>query len=334
MERTAESLARGRLFGLGRHLRDSAGKVRRFYRRTRAEFRYRWPVYDVWRRVRNTEPRRLYRLEAARMAPREIEETVIRQLRETGISMVQLDDLLPGRKFSEIQRWAAAQLQVPAARERIAAVEGGARPKVKGDKYYIVRPLGDTPVFAVDDAVIGATLSDPILRVVCGYLGMFARLVALDLWYNVPMEGPDVFSQRWHRDPEDRALIKTFLYLRDVGESNGAFCYVPGTHNAGPLRQRIGRYNYPDDGVIEERFPSSARLVCTGRAGTLVFCDTTGFHRGGHATAGARFVFNAVYTTNGSEPLTRAVSQFSLKGSRSDLQSPAARYAVGLVRDA
>jgi hypothetical protein len=162
---------------------------------------------------------------------------------------------------------------------------------------------------------------------------MFCRLAALDLWYNVATDGPDVFSQRWHRDPEDRALIKTFLYIRDVDETNGPFCYIPGTHNVGPFGQKIGRLNYPKDGVIERKFPLEKRRICIGKAGTLIFCNTTGFHKGGHPTAGARFLLNSVYTTNSSHPLARGVGQFFLNGSRNHFQTPAANYAVGLLGD-
>ena len=267
------------------------------------------------------------------MSPSQIEASVIHELQETGIAVVQLTDIVPHVIFSDIQAWAEAQLQSPETQERITNIEDGGRPRAKGGKYYIVKPLGDVPVVEVEAAVMGASLSEPILRIVCGYLGMFSRLAAVDLWLNVATPGPDEFSQKWHRDPEDRAIIKTFLYLRDVDEANGPFCYVPGTHRPGPIGQKIGRYNYPDDGVVEKRFPPALRKVCTGKAGTLVFCDTTGFHKGGHPTAGARFVFNAVYTTNGAEPLAKGQRLFHLKGARSSLKSPAARYAVGLLGD-
>jgi hypothetical protein len=160
---------------------------------------------------------------------------------------------------------------------------------------------------------------------------MFCRLTALDLWYNVATEGPDLYSQRWHRDPDDRVILKTFLYLRDVDEDNGPFCYIPGTHRAGPLRQKIGRLNYPKPGVVERKFSPSRRQVCTGKAGTLVFCDTTGFHKGGHPKRGARLLFNAVYTSNASHSIRRGAGQFFLKKPVRAIQYPAASFAIALI---
>jgi hypothetical protein len=296
-----------------------------------AYYRYRFHglMFDAWRYFVNGESRKLYRLDKERMAPSPLERKVIRELEKTGISMVHLSDLMPGQMLSQIQEWAEAKLRAPEVQERIKVVESGGQPVAKSGKFYIVKPIGDYPVVDIRDPVMDISLSESILRIVCGYLGMFSRLAAIDLWYNVAIDGPDVFSQRWHRDPEDRVIVKTFLYLRDVDETDGPFCYVPGTHKPGALRQKIGRLNYPSDGVIERKFPPHRRRMCTGKAGTLIFCDTTGFHKGGHPTAGARFLLNSVYTSNASEPISTGFRQFSLKGAGSHLKSPAAGYAIG-----
>jgi len=312
-------------------VRSLARKFREAYYR----YRFRGLMFDCWRYFRNRESRTLYRRAKARMAPSSLEQRVIRELKETGISVVQLSDLLPGQTISKIQEWAEALLRAPDIKERIRILENGVRPAARSnwDKFYIVKPLGDSPVFDIRDDVLEMVLSEPILRIVCGYLGMFSRLAYMNLWYNVATDGPDEFSQRWHRDPEDRSIIKTFLYLRDVDETNGPFCYVPGTHTASAFTQRIGVPNYPDDGVVEKRFPSGLRQVCTGKAGTLIFCDTTGFHKGGHPTAGARFLFNTVYLPNSSEPIAKKHRFYSVKGMCNDLQHPAARYAVSHLVD-
>jgi hypothetical protein len=128
-------------------------------------------------------------------------------------------------------------------------------------------------------------------------------------------------------------MVKTFLYLRDVDVTNGPFCYVPGSHNGGRFKrfypQQPDAYNYPNDGIVEKRFPANLRQVCTGKAGTLIFCDTTGFHKGGHPTLGARLLFHGFYTTNAGKPIITKEKKYSLKIPGINSLSPAARYAIG-----
>ncbi len=275
------------------------------------------------------------------MTPTQVEQRVIQELKDNGISIIKLSEILPAEIFTEISQWAEGLLQEPETKRRIREIEKGVRPDSKSDKFFIVRPLGDMPSVSIEDRIVQVALSDPIMRIVCGYLGMFSRVAALDLWYNVATPGPDYKSQRWHRDPEDTRIVKTFLYLRDVAETNGPFCYIPGSHNGGPFRevypQRVALGVYPKDGAVDARFPPNLRKVCTGEAGTFVLCDTTGFHRGGHPIEGGRLVFNAVYTTNAAAPMIAKSKQFSIRAPHSQLAqlplllSPAASYAIGHI---
>ena len=49
-----------------------------------------------------------------------------------------------------------------------------------------------------------------------------------DLWYSLaqPEATERVASQLWHRDFDDKHLLKAFLYLRDVDEGAGPFEYI------------------------------------------------------------------------------------------------------------
>jgi hypothetical protein len=298
---------------------------------------FRWPIYDLSRYFINREPKKIYRRERTRMAPNSVEKKIIQELREDGISIIQLSDLFPPQTFIEIRQWAEGLIREPKVQERIKTIKEGARPDSKAGKFYVVRPLGDFPVVDLEDAVMKMSLSDSVLRIICGYLGMLGRLAAIDLWYNMPTNGPDIKSQLWHRDPEDRRIVKAFLYLRDVDETNGPFCYIPRTHNGGPFKniypQKVAGGTYPKGDILDKTFPPDQRQICTGKAGTLIFCDTTGFHRGGNPTSGARFLFNAVYTTNAAAPIIVKSRQYSLGESRGNRLSPAAGYAIGHLED-
>jgi hypothetical protein len=189
--------------------------------------------------------------------------------------------------------------------------------------------LGNTPKFEWGDKFLEFTLSEPITRIVCSYLGMFCKVVDIDLWGNVPTPVAKIYSQRWHRDPEDRRLVKVFLYLRDVDARTGPFCYIPGSHNGGPygrvFPQKVPDSVYPADGEVEQRFSENQMLTCTGKAGTLIFCDTSGLHRGGHATDRLRLLLTSAYTTHAGLDAQRYV----VSGLKGEHLSLARQYALG-----
>ena len=57
---------------------------------------------------------------------------------------------------------------------------------------------------------------------------------------------------------------------------------------------------YPPTGDIERLIPPADIQTCFGRPGALIFCDTTGFHRGGYSTAQDRIMFTAAYSAKWS----------------------------------
>ena len=264
-----------------------------------------------------------------------LEQKVARELKQNGISVVHFNDLLPAYHFSELQKLAEGLVQKAAIQETIKAIEAGARPDAISGKFYLVRPWGNRPVLDVNDKFLKVCLSDPILRIVCCYFGMFSRLVDIGLWYNVVTDGSDVFSQRWHRDNEDRQIVKIFLYLRDVDHTNGPFCYIPKTHNAGPYKrifpQTIELSMYPPEGAVEKAFATIQKQVCIGKAGTIIFADTTGFHKGGHPKFGGRLLLNAYYATNGSLPVVTSEKRYSIVRSDRRVFDSAAKYAISHV---
>ena len=102
---------------------------------------------------------------------------------------------------------------------------------------------------------------------------MWSKLEYVDVWYSVPQPeaAERISSQRWHRDYNDKHLLKVFLYLVDVDESMGPFQFVAGSQPGGPYGdawgwQPLGQ-NYPTEEELESRIPASAVQTFTGPAG-------------------------------------------------------------------
>lgn len=200
--------------------------------------------------------------------------------------------------------------------------------KRKGKQVYITT-IYRAHTFVPNDFVSDYLGSEQYAALAARYMGMVPRFVGNSFWHTYP--GPTeerMASQLWHRDYNDRLLVKVFLYLNDVAEENGPFEYFAGTHGRGPLGRTFNRTGddgirvYPDDKEIQEflkpiplvklhevepqnrtgsRAPwagKPSRVLCTGPAGSLIFADTFGLHRGGYVQEGHRNLIMTTFSTN------------------------------------
>ncbi len=148
-----------------------------------------------------------------------------------------------------------------------------------------------------------------------GFYGLHARLVSA----NIVQTRIDAAPQRnrrgsegWHRDPEDSLVLKAFIYLNDVLEiGHGPFQYIPASRPGGryePLLPRFGRGVYdktyktrPDWDQVEREVDPEDVVTVLGKAGTVFFCNTSGFHRGGYCLTQDRYMCAYVYQRPGSQ---------------------------------
>lgn len=256
------------------------------------------------------------RFEASRPELDVRQQEVFGGLEEKGLSIIPLNDFFPD---ADEDRWSELRSRgdefvewVEAERERRlakAAKKGKKKGLGKGD--YIMRLLGkDVPTLPADDPWLRLGISDRMLDVVNSYFGLWSKLTYVDLWYTPPAEpGVErVSSQRWHRDYNDARLVKVFVYLRDVEEDTGPLEFVMGSTpngeygNVWPWRP-VSNDLYPPQEEFEQRIPKAAQVALTAPEGSMIFCNTSGFHRGGYATGTSPRVM-AVY--NYSSPASLA----------------------------
>ena len=178
--------------------------------------------------------------------------------------------------------------------------------RVRAGKEFVVRLLSYDVELGLDNPWFAACASHRMLDIANTYLDLWSKLEYVDMWYSVPQpaDADRIASQRWHRDFNDKHLLKAFLYLVDVDEGTGPFEYVPGSAPGGryadawPWRP-LGE-NYPPDGELEKRIPADGIRSFTAPKGTIVFCNTSGFHRGGFATERPRVLATVTYSSPAS----------------------------------
>ena len=97
------------------------------------------------------------------------------------------------------------------------------------------------------------------------YVGMWSELEYVDVWYSVPQPeaAERISSQRWHRDYNDKHLLKVFLYLVDVDESMGPVPVRRRQPAGRTVRGRVGlaapRPELPDRGRARGPHPRLGR---------------------------------------------------------------------------
>jgi phytanoyl-CoA dioxygenase PhyH len=251
-------------------------------------------TYEVHDRLL-TNPRSRRRFESVSPHLNEAQRAAVEELRSEGISIVPFTDLFPAAHWPEL---AADASRFTREMERLVEGDGrrlGSEEKPFGRRY-------ERGGLTLDNPWLRLAASSRMLDIVNSYLGMWSKLSHADQWYSPPLgPGADrVGSMRWHRDYNDQHLVKVFVYLGDVDEETGPLQYVPGSAGNGPY---AGEWPwkplselYPTQEELERRLPGSAVRTLFGPEGTMIFCNTSGFHRGGHVTRKPRklWVFHYV----------------------------------------
>lgn len=152
---------------------------------------------------------------------------------------------------------------------------------------------------------------DPLLRFFCSSeiigiagrcLGFYPKLRRIAFFLNQHEEGLSGLGnveKHFHRDSHDFRVLKFFVYLGDTNESNGPLIYIPRTHFSGSKRGLVCRLpNYISTQEMERHVPSESWRVATGPAGTAIFAETSGIHRGGRTQKGYRLMLVAEYSSH------------------------------------
>jgi hypothetical protein len=259
----------------------------------------------------------------------DVQQRIVSELGTDGYSLLTFDELFP-----ESDSWNEIESQSDRFASDTQSALAGDREglRVRAGKEFVVRLHSYDVELGLDDPWFRACASHRMLDLANTYLGLWSKLEYVDMWYSVPQpeEAARIASQRWHRDFNDKHLLKAFLYLVDVDEGTGPFQYVPGSAPGGrygdawPWRP-LGE-NYPPEAELESRIPGDAVRTFTGPKGTLLFCNTAGFHRGGFATTAPRVLATATFSSPAS---LAALSErsYSFTGSLEDLD-PATQFAL------
>jgi ectoine hydroxylase-related dioxygenase (phytanoyl-CoA dioxygenase family) len=274
----------------------------------------------------NRKSRALYESERPQLD--DVQRRILADVEAEGYATVAFTELFGDEQWQELE----------AMRDRFVAeteadlAKGGDNVRVRAGKEFVVRLHSYDVQLSLDDPWFRTAASHRLLDLANAYLEMWSKLEYVDVWYSVPQpaDATRISSQRWHRDYNDQHLLKVFLYLVDVDETMGPFQYVPGSQPGGQYAdawpwEPLGK-NYPTEEELEALIPSSSVRAFTAPKGTLIFCNTAGFHRGGFSTTRPRVLATATYSSPASLA-SLTTRSYSVNGSL-DWLDAATRFAL------
>ena len=219
-----------------------------------------------------------------------VQQKIVNNLNLNGIASVSFGELFPIGEFSKLSDW-------------IHKNEGNLKQKSK--KKYLYSYYGTEDVnkpIDLDNPFVQFYLSEKLLQIVVSYLGYIPQLYEIYIEKTVPVgDASPTYSQNWHRDPEEKKTLKIFLYLNDVNIESGPFTYILGSQPTGKSKlaklfpQKLPHGSYPDSDSIKKLVNDDSYYVATAEKATLIFCDTAGIHKGGHAIKYDRIMSTAFF---------------------------------------
>jgi hypothetical protein len=130
------------------------------------------------------------------------------------------------------------------------------------------------------------------LQVATEYLRCRPTISSVRIDYSFPGSSTPEDVQRFHRDHDDWAFLKFFLYLTDVDALSGPHEFVQGSHRKS---ERLSAEFYPD-AEVDRRFGLRNVLRIIGPRGTGFYEDTWGVHKGAIPTDRPRLMFQVQYS--------------------------------------
>jgi len=219
-----------------------------------------------------------------------VQTKILNELHSCGIATTNLADLFPNENMLEkLQNYAKKQ-----------ETDGSVNHK----KKFLVDYWDERVKLDINNPFLKLALNPLILDVANTYMEMWTSLLYLTLQKTTPLKGELTNSQNWHRDPQEIKVVKVFTYLNDIDESSGPFTYVK---NSAPTQnhkyaklfpQELPAGSYPGNERVEKAIEKKDIYPMTGKAGTMIFCDTNGLHYGGVAKSNYRIMSTFGYAAH------------------------------------
>jgi len=135
--------------------------------------------------------------------------------------------------------------------------------------------------------VIKIAFNESFLKIVSNYFG-YVPTHATNISRSFP-HIPPIESSYFHKDSIEHEVLHIFIYLVDVDNNGGPFCYIPKTHKNDVESCRavtsydLGKkdsYGRISDKEIKKSYPETEWMPINAKKGSVVIVNVNGFHKG------------------------------------------------------
>ncbi len=263
-----------------------------------------------WRYIDNLSPLIKFKTHPPKL--NEEEKRILESLNQDGFATSHVSKLFPSEDWENLKEEYFRLEKKYAEQIEQCRQEVGSNTKRKNFLYSFITQSGDLKRQNIEahNPMVKMASNPGLKKIADSYFGLFTQLYYYDFWLTFASPTSETRSQLWHRDVEDKMLLKGFIYLEDVELGQGPFIYARDTHLKGRNKKDPEWFYEPRCGQRRAN-DESMKNVCeeediiplTGKAGDVIFADTRGLHKGGIARTADRKLFKFEFSSQLLEPI-------------------------------
>jgi len=227
----------------------------------------------------------------------DLQHNIVQEVKENGIAFSSVKDLFNENQlglFNKGIEFFNGFMKAPHIIERCNRIAQGNPIQDRSKWFEITQYEYLKSGIGLDNPIVQMYMQDVFIDMATEFHGVLPKVRNILTWIHPqnPIQ-QERNSQVWHRDQEDWEIFKVFVLFSNVGPNNGPTQYVKKTQHGGKYDKITNNMNGQSTSVFTFPVPEEEIVSSEGPAGTIVFMNTNGLHKGGLIKEGVRVMTQA-----------------------------------------
>jgi len=227
----------------------------------------------------------------------DLQHNIVQEVKENGIAFSSVKDLFNENQlglFNKGIEFFNGFMKAPHIIERCNRIAQGNPIQDRSKWFEITQYEYLKSGIGLDNPIVQMYMQDVFIDMATEFHGVLPKVRNILTWIHPqnPIQ-QERNSQVWHRDQEDWEIFKVFVLFSNVEPNNGPTQYVKKTQHGGKYDKITNNMNGQSTSVFTFPVPEEEIVSSEGPAGTIVFMNTNGLHKGGLIKEGVRVMTQA-----------------------------------------